>query len=74
MRTLLADLGVPSHSIANGMPFRPIVEHMRIGWPEYRVLPGVVLILLAAFFRVKGFFGFSGAFWDRHESVFGLLD
>ena len=37
---LLAQLGVPSHVIARGMPFKPIVEHRRIGRPEYRVLPG----------------------------------
>jgi uncharacterized protein (DUF58 family) len=37
---LLADLGVPSHSIAKGMPFKPIVEHRRTGPPEFRVLPG----------------------------------
>ena len=39
MRALLADLGIPSHSVAKGMPFRPTVEHKRIGRPEYRVLP-----------------------------------
>lgn len=37
---LLADLGVPSHHIAKGMPFTPIVKHERIGPPELRVLPG----------------------------------
>lgn len=37
---LLADLGIPSHRITQGMPFKPIVEHRRIGRPEYRVLPG----------------------------------
>jgi uncharacterized protein (DUF58 family) len=35
---LLANLGVPSHPIVKGMPFKPIVEHKRIGRPEYRVL------------------------------------
>jgi uncharacterized protein (DUF58 family) len=39
MRALLADLGIPSHSVAKGMPFRPTVEYKRIGRPEYRVLP-----------------------------------
>jgi uncharacterized protein (DUF58 family) len=37
---LLADLGVSSHRIAQGMPFKPIVEHKRVGRPKYRVLPG----------------------------------
>ena len=37
---LLADLGVPSHRISKGMPFKPIVEHERIGRPEIRVLSG----------------------------------
>jgi uncharacterized protein (DUF58 family) len=40
IRELLAQLGVPSHVIARGMPFKPIVEHRRIGRPEYRILPG----------------------------------
>jgi uncharacterized protein (DUF58 family) len=35
---LLANLGVPSHRIVKGMPFKPIVEHKRIGRPEYKVL------------------------------------
>jgi uncharacterized protein (DUF58 family) len=39
VRDLLAQLGVPSHVITKGMPFRPVVEHRRIGRPEYRVLP-----------------------------------
>jgi uncharacterized protein (DUF58 family) len=37
---LLAEMGVPSHPIAKGMPFKPIVEHGRTGPPELRVLPG----------------------------------
>lgn len=37
---LLADLGVPCHTIVKGMPFKPIVEHKRIGRPEYKVLSG----------------------------------
>jgi uncharacterized protein (DUF58 family) len=37
---LLANLGIPSHQIAKGMPFKPIVAHRRIGRPEYRVLSG----------------------------------
>ncbi len=40
LRGLLAQLGVPSHVIAKGIPFKPLVEHRRIGRPEYRVLPG----------------------------------
>jgi uncharacterized protein (DUF58 family) len=39
-RGLLADLGVPSHVVAQGTPFRPLVTHERIGRPEYRVLSG----------------------------------
>ena len=38
MVDLLADLGVPSHRILQGMPFRPIFEHKRVGRPEYKVL------------------------------------
>ena len=45
MRGLLAQLGVPSHVIAKGMPFKPIVEHRRIGRPEYRVLPATGRII-----------------------------
>ena len=37
---LLADLGISSHVIAKGMPFRPIMEHKRIGRPEFKVLKG----------------------------------
>ncbi len=37
---LLADLGVPSHRVAKGTPFKPIRRHKRIGRPQYRVLPG----------------------------------
>ncbi len=36
----LADLGVPSHRIAKGMPFQPVVRHKRLGRPEYKVLSG----------------------------------
>jgi uncharacterized protein (DUF58 family) len=36
--SILADLGVPSHRISKGMPFRPIIEHRRSGPPEYKVL------------------------------------
>ena len=35
---LLADLGVPTDRIVQGMPFTPIVQHKRIGRPEYKVL------------------------------------
>jgi uncharacterized protein (DUF58 family) len=41
MSGLLADLGVPTHHIAKGMPFTPVVKHERIGPPELRVLPGM---------------------------------
>jgi uncharacterized protein (DUF58 family) len=37
---LLADWGIPTHPIAKGMPFKPIVEHERSGRPEYKVLLG----------------------------------
>lgn len=37
---LLADFGVSSHRIVKGTPFTPVVEHKRIGRPEYKVLPG----------------------------------
>ena len=45
LRGLLAQLGIPSHVIAKGMPFKPIVEHRRIGRPEYRVLPATGRII-----------------------------
>ncbi len=37
---LLADLGVPSHRVAKGMPFQPVSRHKRLGRPEYKVLSG----------------------------------
>jgi uncharacterized protein (DUF58 family) len=37
---LLADLGISSHIISKGMPFRPVMEHKRIGRPEFKVLKG----------------------------------
>ena len=37
---LLANLGVASHLVVQGMPFQPIVKHKRTGPPVYRVLPG----------------------------------
>jgi uncharacterized protein (DUF58 family) len=37
---LLADLGISSHVIAKGMPFMPVIEHKRIGRPEFKVLKG----------------------------------
>jgi uncharacterized protein (DUF58 family) len=40
MVSLLAEMGVPSHRIAKGMPFEPVVEYKRTGPPEFRVLPG----------------------------------
>jgi uncharacterized protein (DUF58 family) len=43
---LLADLGIPSHPIVKGMPFQPIVEHKRIGRPEFKVLPGTGRVIV----------------------------
>ncbi len=43
---LLADLGIPSHRIAKGMPFRPIAKHKRIGRPEYKVLSGTGRVIV----------------------------
>jgi hypothetical protein len=40
MVDLLADLGVPSHRIVQGMPFQPVTEHKRTGRPELKVLHG----------------------------------
>jgi uncharacterized protein (DUF58 family) len=40
LQGLLADLGVPSHVVAQGTPFRPVVEHKPVGRPEYKVLRG----------------------------------
>ena len=40
IRGLLAEIGVPSHIVAKGMPFEPVREHRRIGRPEYKVLRG----------------------------------
>ncbi len=37
---LLAELSIASHLIPKGVAFRPIVEHKRIGRPEYKVLSG----------------------------------
>jgi hypothetical protein len=36
---LLADQGIPSHRVVQGMPFEPIVKRRPSG-PEYKVLPG----------------------------------
>ena len=43
---LLADLGVSSHRIIQGMAFKPIVEYKRIGRPEYKVLPGTGRVIV----------------------------
>ena len=43
---LLANLGVPSHRIGKGTPFRPIVEHQPLGRPEYKVLPGTGRVIV----------------------------
>ncbi|MBN1661496.1 MAG: hypothetical protein JXA93_24095, partial [Anaerolineae bacterium] len=40
MVALLADLGVHVERIVQGIAFRPVVEHERIGRPELKVLPG----------------------------------
>jgi uncharacterized protein (DUF58 family) len=40
MMGFLADLGVPSHRIARGMPFEPLTQHRRIGRPAFKVLSG----------------------------------
>jgi hypothetical protein len=42
----LADFGISSHRIVKGMPFTPIVEHRRIGRPEYKVLPGTGRVIV----------------------------
>jgi uncharacterized protein (DUF58 family) len=46
MAGLLANLGVPSHRVAQGMPFQPVVEHKRIGRPEFKVLRGTGRVIL----------------------------
>jgi hypothetical protein len=46
MAALLADLGVPSHRVVQGTPFKPIVEHKRIGRPELKVLRGTGRVIL----------------------------
>ncbi|NIV33459.1 MAG: DUF58 domain-containing protein [Anaerolineae bacterium] len=43
---LLAELGISSHLIPKGIPFRPIAEHKRIGRPEYKVLPGTGRVIV----------------------------
>jgi uncharacterized protein (DUF58 family) len=43
---LLAELGVSSHRISRGMPFRPIVEHERSGPPQLRVLSGTGRVIV----------------------------
>lgn len=48
LRGVLADLGIPSHCIAKGEPFRPVVDlsRQRIGRPELRVLPGTGRVIV----------------------------
>ena len=46
MTGLLADCGVPSHRVAQGMPFQPVEVHERIGRPEYKVLSGTGRVIL----------------------------
>jgi len=46
MAGVLADLGVPSHRIVKGMPFQPVVEHKRIGRPEFKVLRGTGRVIV----------------------------
>jgi len=36
----LANLGIPSHRIVQGMPFTPLVRPQRSGPPIFKVLPG----------------------------------
>ena len=43
---LLTDLGISSHLIPKGMPFRPVTEHKRIGRPEYKVLSGTGRVIV----------------------------
>jgi uncharacterized protein (DUF58 family) len=43
---LLADFGVSSHRILKGTPFTPVVQHKRIGRPEYKVLPGTGRVIV----------------------------
>jgi len=43
---LLADLGVPTDRIVQGMPFTPIAQHKRIGRPEYKVLTATGRVLV----------------------------
>jgi uncharacterized protein (DUF58 family) len=40
MSGLLADFGIPTHRIVQGMPFQPITQYKRTGRPELKVLPG----------------------------------
>jgi uncharacterized protein (DUF58 family) len=37
---LLANLGISTHHVGQGMPFEPLVKHERIGRPKYKVLWG----------------------------------
>ena len=46
MTGLLADFGVPSHRVAQGLPFQPVEVHERIGRPEYKVLSGTGRVIL----------------------------
>jgi uncharacterized protein (DUF58 family) len=43
---LLADFGIPSERIAQGMPFQPVFEHERLGRPELKVLPGTGRVIV----------------------------
>jgi uncharacterized protein (DUF58 family) len=46
LTALLADLGVSCHHIVQGMPFKPVVAHQRIGRPELKVLPGTGRVIV----------------------------
>ena len=43
---LLADFGVTSERIEQGMPFQPVFDHERSGRPELKVLPGTGRVIV----------------------------
>jgi uncharacterized protein (DUF58 family) len=43
---LLADFGIPSERIVQGMPFQPVFEHERVGRPELKVLRGTGRVIV----------------------------
>jgi uncharacterized protein (DUF58 family) len=46
MLEMLAEVGVPAERIVQGMAFKPVVEHERIGRPELKVLPGTGRVIV----------------------------